>query len=88
MVIFDLEASSAIDLLARDTPRMLIIDEIRRLLSCAGEQRAAVNMIKLLSNDQPMTIIAAGTHEALMRSELIDSNGVSTPDTARNVRNT
>lgn len=36
------------------------------LLSCsAREQRAALNMIKFLSNDRRMTIVAAGTHEAL-----------------------
>ena len=47
-------------------PRMLIIDEIQHLLSCsAREQRAALNMIKFLSNDRRMTIVAAGTHEAL-----------------------
>jgi Cdc6-like AAA superfamily ATPase len=45
---------------------MLIIDEIQHLLSCsAREQRAALNMIKFLSNDRRMTIVAAGTHEAL-----------------------
>jgi Cdc6-like AAA superfamily ATPase len=45
---------------------MLIIDEIQHLLSCsAREQRAALNMVKFLSNERRMTIVAAGTHEAL-----------------------
>src|SRR5271167_2497742 len=57
---------AAIGLLTHDNPRMLIIDEIQHLLSCsAREQRAALNMITFLSNDRRMTIIAAGTHEAL-----------------------
>src|SRR5271170_7884998 len=57
---------AAISLLTHANPRMLIIDEIQHLLSCsAREQRAALNMIKFLSNDRRMTIVAAGTHEAL-----------------------
>jgi hypothetical protein len=56
---------AAISLLTHANPRMLIIDEIQHLLSCsAREQRAALNMIKFLSNDRRMTIVAAGTRGA------------------------
>ena len=57
---------TAISLIAHANPRMLIIDEIQHLLSCsAREQRAALNMVKFLSNERRMTVVAAGTHEAL-----------------------
>jgi len=56
----------AIDMLTHAAPKMLIIDEIRHLLSCnAREQRAALNAIKFLANRLRMTIVSAGTHEAL-----------------------
>lgn len=45
---------------------MLIIDEIQHLLSGnAREQRAALNAIKFLANTLRMSIVAAGTHEAV-----------------------
>jgi hypothetical protein len=45
---------------------MLIIDEIQHLLSCTSrEQRAALNAIKYLANQLRISIVAAGTHEAL-----------------------
>jgi len=57
---------AALSLLTHANPRMLIVDEFQHLLSCsAREQRAAVNMVKFLSNERRMTIVAAGTHEAL-----------------------
>lgn len=56
----------ALSLLRRASPRMLIVDEFQHLLSCSSrEQRAALNMVKYLSNDRRMTVVAAGTHEAL-----------------------
>ena len=56
----------AIEMLTHAAPRMLIIDEIQHLLSCsARDQRAALNAIKFLSNQLRMTIVAAGTYEAL-----------------------
>lgn len=62
---YELE-DTAISLLGHANSRMLIIDEIQHLLSCsAREQRAALNMVKFLSNERRMTIVAAGTHEAL-----------------------
>ena len=58
--------SSAIAMLKHAAPRMLIIDEIQHLLSCnAREQRAALNAIKYLANTLRMSIVAAGTHEAV-----------------------
>ena len=63
--IHELE-STAIALLKHAAPRMLIIDEIQHLLSCnAREQRAALNAIKYLANTLRMSIVTAGTHEAL-----------------------
>jgi hypothetical protein len=51
---------------SRQCPRMLISDEIQHLLSCTSrEQRAALNAIKYLANQLRMSIVAAGTHEAL-----------------------
>jgi hypothetical protein len=47
-------------------PRMLLIDEIQHLLSCGlRDQRAALNAIKFLANKLRISIVAAGTHEAL-----------------------
>ena len=49
-----------------------MIDEIHNLLSCsARDQRAALNAIKYLANKLRVSIVAAGTYEALhvMRSD-------------------
>jgi Cdc6-like AAA superfamily ATPase len=65
MRFYEME-ETALGLLRQANPRMLIVDEIQHLLSCSNrEQRAALNMIKYLSNEQRISIIAAGTHEAL-----------------------
>lgn len=63
---------TAINMLAHASPRMLLIDEIHNLLSCsARDQRAALNAIKYLANKLRVSIVAAGTYEALhvMRSD-------------------
>ena len=58
--------NTAIEMLTHAAPRMLIIDEIQHLLSCTSrEQRAALNAIKYLANQLRMSVVAAGTHEAL-----------------------
>jgi hypothetical protein len=45
---------------------MLLMDEIQHLLSCGlRDQRAALNAIKFLANKLRISIVAAGTHEAL-----------------------
>lgn len=63
---------TAINMLAHASPRMLLIDEVQHLLSCsARDQRAALNAIKYLANKLRVSIVAAGTYEALhvMRSD-------------------
>ena len=62
---YELE-DAALTLLRQASPRILIIDEVQHLLSCnSREQRAALSMVKYLSNDLRMSVVAAGTHEAL-----------------------
>lgn len=57
---------TAIDMLRHASPRMLLIDEVQNLLSCgARDQRAALNAIKYLANKLRLSVVAAGTHEAL-----------------------
>jgi hypothetical protein len=52
--------------LKRAKPRLIAIDEIHHLLACTPrEQRAALNVLKFLSNDLRISIVALGTHEAL-----------------------
>jgi len=47
-------------------PRLLAIDEIHHLLACTPrEQRAALNVLKFLSNELRVSIVALGTSEAL-----------------------
>jgi hypothetical protein len=65
---------TAINMLSHASPRMLLIDEIHNLLSCsARDQRAALNAIKYLAIKLRVSIVAAGTYEALhvMRSDLL-----------------
>jgi hypothetical protein len=52
--------------LKKAKPRLLAIDEIHHLLaSTPREQRAALNVVKFLSNELRVSIIALGTSEAL-----------------------
>jgi Bacterial TniB protein len=65
MRLYELEIR-AIGMIQHVVPRMLLIDEIQHLLSCGlRDQRAALNAIKFLANKQRISIVAAGTHEAL-----------------------
>jgi Cdc6-like AAA superfamily ATPase len=65
MRLHELECT-AISMLRHAAPRMIMIDEIQHLLSCnAREQRAALNALKFLANQLRVSIVAAGTHEAL-----------------------
>jgi hypothetical protein len=58
--------NDALRQLAKLQPRLLAIDEIHHLLACAPrEQRAALNILKYLSNKLRVSIIALGTNEAL-----------------------
>jgi hypothetical protein len=52
--------------LTKMQPRLLAIDEVHHLLACTPrEQRAALNVLKYLSNKLRVSIIALGTNEAL-----------------------
>jgi Bacterial TniB protein len=65
MRLHELECT-AIWMLRHAAPRMIMIDEIQHLLSCnAREQRAALNALKFLANQLRVSVVAAGTNEAL-----------------------
>jgi hypothetical protein len=52
--------------LKKAKPQLLAIDEIHHLLACTPrEQRTALNVVKFLSNELRVSIIALGTSEAL-----------------------
>jgi hypothetical protein len=52
--------------LKRTNPKLIAIDEIHHLLACTPrEQRAALNVLKFLSNELRVSIAALGTSEAL-----------------------
>jgi hypothetical protein len=52
--------------LKKAKPHLLAIDEIHHLLACTPrEQRAALNVLKFLSNELRVSIVALGTSEAL-----------------------
>ena len=52
--------------LKKAKPRILAIDEIHHLLACTPrEQRAALNVLKFLSNELRVSIVGLGTGEAL-----------------------
>jgi Cdc6-like AAA superfamily ATPase len=52
--------------LKKAQPRIIAIDEIHHLLACTPrEQRAALNVLKFLSNELHVSLVALGTGEAL-----------------------
>lgn len=56
---------STLNLLAAIQPRMLFVDEIHNLLAgIPRDQRAALNLLKFLSNKLNCCIVLSGTHEA------------------------
>jgi Bacterial TniB protein len=58
--------NNALRQLKKMQPRLLAIDEIHHLLACTPrEQRAALNILKYLSNQLRVSIVALGTSEAL-----------------------
>ena len=58
--------NDALRQLKRAKPRIIAIDEIHHLLACTPrEQRAALNVLKFLSNELRVSIVALGTAEAL-----------------------
>jgi hypothetical protein len=61
---YELE-DAAITLLTQADPRILIIDDIQHLHSCsAREQPAALNVVKFLTKNRRISVVAAGTHES------------------------
>ena len=62
---------TALTLLRQVAPRMIIIDEIHNLLAgSAREQRAALNLLKFLSNQLNCSIVVLGTRDALAAMEI------------------
>ena len=57
---------AALTLLSRVAPRMIVVDEVHNLLAgSAREQRAALNLLKFLSNQLKCSIVVVGTRDAL-----------------------
>ena len=57
---------TALTLLRQVAPKMIVVDEVHNLLAgSAREQRAALNLLKFLSNQVPCSIVALGTRDAL-----------------------
>lgn len=57
---------TALALLHKIAPRMLIVDEVHNLLSgSAREQRASLNLLKFLSNQLKCSVVVLGTRDAL-----------------------
>ena len=55
------------ELLRRMAPKMLIVDEVHHLLAGSyQEQRASLNLVKYLANDLKMSIVLAGTSDAMI----------------------
>lgn len=58
---------TATALLRRLRPKMIIVDEVHHLLAgTPRDQRTALNLLKFLSNDLHCSIVALGTHDALV----------------------
>lgn len=57
---------TALTLLQKIAPRMLIVDEVHNLLAgSAQEQRASLNLLKFLSNQIKCSVVVLGTRDAL-----------------------
>ena len=57
---------TALSLLRKVAPRMIVVDEVHNLLAgSAHEQRAALNLLKFLSNQLHCSIVVLGTRDAL-----------------------
>ena len=58
---------TALNLLRRLKPKMLILDEVHDILAgTPREQRTSLNLLKFLANDLRCSIVAVGTHDALI----------------------
>lgn len=57
---------TALALLRKVGPRMIVVDEVHNLLAgSAREQRAALNLLKFLSNQLRCAVVVVGTRDAL-----------------------
>lgn len=57
---------TALALLHKTGPRMIVVDEVHNLLAgSAREQRAALNLLKFLSNQLRCAVVVVGTRDAL-----------------------
>jgi hypothetical protein len=57
---------TALTLLRKVAPRMIVVDEVHNLLAgSAHEQRASLNLLKFLSNQLKCAIVVLGTRDAL-----------------------
>jgi hypothetical protein len=57
---------TALTLLRKVAPRMIVVDEVHNLLAgTAHEQRASLNLLKFLSNQLKCAIVVLGTRDAL-----------------------
>ena len=57
---------TALTLLRKVAPRMIVVDEVHNLLAgSAHEQRASLNLLKFLSNQLKCAIVVVGTRDAL-----------------------
>ena len=57
---------TALTLLRKVAPRMIIVDEVHNLLAgTTNEQRASLNLLKFLSNQLKCAIVVLGTRDAL-----------------------
>ena len=57
---------TALALLRKIGPRMIVVDEVHNLLAgSAREQRAALNLLKFLSNQLRCAVVVVGTRDAL-----------------------
>ena len=57
---------TALTLLRKVAPRMIVVDEVHNLLAgTANEQRASMNLLKFLSNQLKCSIVVLGTRDAL-----------------------
>ena len=58
---------TALRLLRQLQPQVLVVDEVHHLLAGSGrEQRAALNLLKFLSNELQCCVVAVGTRDALV----------------------
>ena len=69
---------TALTLLRKVAPRMIVVDEVHNLLAgSAHEQRASLNLLKFLSNQLKCAIVVVGTRDALAALQPIPKSPVA-----------